>query len=56
MPIEIKVNASARIRQLAREQGLTPEEIRELTGYALSHVKSALKSREARDKPKSRAK
>ena len=31
MPIEIKVNASARIQQLAPVQGLSVEEIHELT-------------------------
>jgi len=55
MPIEIKVNASTRIRQLARDQGLSVEDIHELTDYSVDSIRAALGWGEARDKPKSKS-
>ena len=55
MSIEIKINASARVRQLKREHPyMTPADIAKLTGTPLKNVRAALSKREARDKPKSK--
>ena len=52
MPITAPVNKSAQIRKLHAD-GLTAEDIAEVTGYRLSNVRAALKH-QPKDKPKSR--
>lgn len=56
MAIEIKINASARVRQLKRDHPyMTPADIAKLTGIRLANVKAALGKGEQQDRPKSRA-
>lgn len=52
MPIAVPVNKSAQIRKL-HANGLTAEDIAEVTGYRLANVRAAL-GHQPKNKPKSR--